>query len=165
MLGTPTAQQAQSQSSTDSVVEVEANIDDMSPELCEFATEQLFAAGALDVWWTPITMKKGRPALALRVLCPPATQPAVLAALFRETTSIGVRHRLVERTVLARESLTVETEYGPVSVKVARLAGAVVNVAPEFEECRTLALANDTPLKQVFAAAVAAAARPAPKHS
>ncbi|MCP4446008.1 MAG: nickel pincer cofactor biosynthesis protein LarC [Myxococcales bacterium] len=142
---------------SDVVIEISANIDDMSPELCDFAMEQLVEAGALDVWWTPITMKKGRPALGLGVLCTESAQSEVTAAIFRETTSIGVRYRRMERTVLLRSITKVETKYGTVAVKVAREGKTIVNAAPEYEDCRALAVAKGVSLKLVFAAAVAAA--------
>jgi uncharacterized protein (TIGR00299 family) protein len=154
MLGrTHTAPQ---ETSGDTVTELEANIDDMSSELCEHVTEELFSAGALDVWWTPITMKKGRPALALRVMCGNASAEAVMSVIFCETSSIGVRTKETVRRVLQREIVQVETEYGPIPVKVARYLGKVVNAAPEFEACRRQAKVHDVPLKQVFAAASSA---------
>lgn len=153
MLGAPTAKPQ----AGDSVVEIRANVDDMSPELCDHAMEQMLSAGALDVWWTPITMKKGRPALGLGVLCEHASKDAVTAALFRETTSIGLRFDTVERSVLERTMTEVETRFGTVSVKVARHLGRIVNVAPEFEQCRSLARASDVALKDVYASAVSAA--------
>ena len=93
--------------STESVWQIDANLDDMSPELCAPAADALFAAGALDVWWTPITMKKGRPALVLSALVESAARAAVIAAILRETTTIGVRYNERQRTVLARRSVTV----------------------------------------------------------
>jgi uncharacterized protein (TIGR00299 family) protein len=135
---------------------VEANIDDMSPEMCEHAAEAAFAAGALDVWWTPIVMKKGRPALLLAALAPAAARDAVAAAMLRETTTIGVRFDLVARRVLDREIRHVDTRFGKLPVKVARLDGAVVNAAPELEPCRAAARAAGVPLKQVFAEVLAA---------
>ncbi len=154
MLGKTLA--AAQESSSDTVTELEANIDDMSPELCEHVAEALFTAGALDVWWTAITMKKGRPALALRVMCASGHVEAIMSVLFRETSSIGVRSKLTERRVLQREIVQVETEFGSIPVKVARYLGKVVNAAPEFEACRRLAKEQDVPLKQVFAAASSA---------
>ncbi len=143
-------------SASDTVMELEANLDDMSPELCEHAADALFAAGALDVWWTAITMKKGRPALALRVMCPIASSEAVMAAIFRETSSIGLRSKETRRRVLEREIVSVETEFVSVAIKVARYEGEVVNVAPEFEDCRLLAEQRGVALKRVFAAALSA---------
>jgi len=142
--------------SADAVWRIEANLDDMSPELCAHAADAAFAAGALDVWWTAITMKKGRPALQLSALAPAAARDAVTAALLRETTSIGVRFDRVERRILAREIATVSTPFGEIAVKIGRDRGAVVNAAPEFESCRAAAERTGAPLKAVYAAAIAA---------
>jgi pyridinium-3,5-bisthiocarboxylic acid mononucleotide nickel chelatase len=138
------------------VYRVEANIDDMSPELCEHVAEVIAAAGAVDVWWTPIAMKKSRPALLLSALAPPAALEAVLAAVFAETTSIGVRFDRVARRVLERELVTVDTAFGPIPVKVAGQGDRALNAAPEYEACRAAARAHQVPLKAVYAAAVAA---------
>jgi uncharacterized protein (TIGR00299 family) protein len=140
----------------EAIYRVEANVDDMSPELCEHAAEVIALAGALDVWWTPVAMKKSRPALLLTALAPPAALEPVLAAVLAETTSIGVRFDRVARRVLARELVTVDTPFGPIPVKVARQGEHVVNAAPEYEACRAAARAHRVPLKSVFAAAVAA---------
>ncbi|HEY8145231.1 MAG TPA: nickel pincer cofactor biosynthesis protein LarC [Kofleriaceae bacterium] len=140
----------------EAIYRVEANIDDMSPELCEHAAEVIAMAGALDVWWTPVAMKKSRPALLLTALAPPAALEPVLAAVLAETTSIGVRFDRVARRVLARELVTVDTPFGPIPVKVARQGEHAVNAAPEYEACRAAARAHRVPLKSVFAAAVAA---------
>ncbi len=141
----------------DLVWQLEANLDDMSPELCGPALEAVFAAGALDAWWTPITMKKGRPAILLSALATTATRAAVIDAITRETTTIGVRFMPVERSVLARELVDVDTRYGAIRVKLARDAqGALRNAAPEFEACAAAAKAHGVPVKAVFAAALAA---------
>ncbi|HSR96239.1 MAG TPA: nickel pincer cofactor biosynthesis protein LarC [Kofleriaceae bacterium] len=140
----------------DAVWQLDANIDDMSPELCGPASEAVFAAGALDAWWTPITMKKGRPALMLSALATDETRAAVAAAMLRETTTIGVRYARRERTILARTIREVATAYGPIAVKVACDGDAVVNVAPELDACVAAARHHGVPVKLVFAAAVAA---------
>jgi pyridinium-3,5-bisthiocarboxylic acid mononucleotide nickel chelatase len=139
-----------------SLYRIEANIDDMSPELCAHAADAAFAAGAVDVWWTPITMKKGRPALLVTALAPTAARDAVATALLRETTSLGVRFDAVERRTLDREVIPVATAYGAIDMKVGRDGGAVVNAAPEFESCRAAAVRTGAPLKAVYAAAIAA---------
>jgi len=141
---------------TDSVWQSDANIDDMSPELCGPASDAVFAAGALDVWWTPITMKKGRPALMLSALAPAEARVAVTAAILRETTTIGVRYAARERTVLARSFRDVATPYGTIAVKIAADGGTVMNVAPELEACVAAARNHSVPVKLVFAAALAA---------
>jgi uncharacterized protein (TIGR00299 family) protein len=141
----------------DSVVKLEANLDDMNPELCEHVAERLFAAGAVDVWWQPVTMKKSRPALVLGVLAPPALLEAVTRVVFTETSSIGVRHEVMARRVLDRRVVKVHTVYGDVAVKIAFQGGHVYNRAPEYEDCRRVAREREVPLKDVYAAALAAA--------
>jgi uncharacterized protein (TIGR00299 family) protein len=141
---------------TDVVWQLDANIDDMNPELCGPASEAVFAAGALDVWWTPITMKKGRPALMLSALAAEETRAAVAAAVLRETTTIGIRYARRERTILARTIREVATAYGPIAVKVACDGDVIVNVAPELDACVAAARRHGVPVKLVFAAAVAA---------
>jgi uncharacterized protein (TIGR00299 family) protein len=140
----------------DTVWQIDANIDDMSPELCGPAADAVFAAGALDVWWTPITMKKGRPALTLSALADDARREQVIAAILRETTTIGVRYAALQRTVLERQTIEVETRFGRIPVKVALDGDAVRNAAPEYEACAAAARAHNVPLKLVYAAALAA---------
>jgi hypothetical protein len=114
------------------------------------------AAGALDVWWTPITMKKGRPALLLSALATAETRGAVAAAILRETTTIGVRYAERERTILARSIREVATPYGAIAVKIATDGDTILNAAPEFEACVAAARRHGVPVKLVFAAAQAA---------
>jgi len=151
---------AEAAASSDTVWQIDANLDDMSPELCAPAAEAIFAAGALDVWWSPITMKKGRPALLLSALAADATRAAVVTAILRETTTIGVRYAPCERTVLARRSVVVATRYGEIPIKLAGTGDAVLNAAPEYEACAAAAKQHGVPVKQVFAAALAAFERP-----
>jgi len=140
----------------ETIYRIESNVDDMSPEMCENAADLLVAAGAVDVWWTPIAMKKSRPALLLQALAPAAALDAVARAILIETTSIGVRFDRVARRVLERRQHWVETRFGRLPLKLASLDGRVVNAAPEYEACRAAARATGAPLKEVFAAAVAA---------
>lgn len=141
----------------DAVWQIDANIDDMSPELAGPALDAIFTAGAVDAWWTPITMKKGRPAFTLSALAPRPARDAVVAAILRETTTIGVRFSPRERTVLARRTAVVPTKYGPITVKVAMgPTGETQNVAPEYEDCAAAATAHGVPVKRVYAAALAA---------
>ena len=140
----------------DAVWQIEANLDDMNPELCAPAADAIFAAGALDVWWSQITMKKGRPALTLSALANDDARGAVIAAILRETTTIGVRYTKVERTTLAREKVIVDTRFGPIPIKVSRDGDAVLNAAPEYEACASAAKQHGVPVKLVFAAALAA---------
>jgi hypothetical protein len=139
------------------VVLLEANIDDQSPQLYESIMAALFAAGALDVWLTPILMKKSRPAQTLGVLCRPADLEAITRVVFSETTTLGVRHSSWARTCLQREWVTVETAYGPVRVKVGRQGGELRTATPEYEDCRRWAEEAGVPVKLVQAAAAAAA--------
>ena len=118
---------------------IEANLDDMSPQLYGYLVERALAAGALDVTCSSIQMKKNRPGLEVSILCPPERSEALAQLLFDETTTIGLRIYEARRKVLDRELVTVETRYGAVRVKVARRDGRVVNVAPEYEDCRRIA--------------------------
>jgi uncharacterized protein (TIGR00299 family) protein len=138
------------------IVELAANLDDMSPELCEHVGERLFAAGALDVWWTPTLMKKSRPAFQLGVLVDEPRRAAVTRVILEETTTLGVRAHRATRTVLERRSVSVETAYGAIPVKLGLDGGRVLNAAPEHDACRAAARAHGVPLKEVYAAAVAA---------
>jgi uncharacterized protein (TIGR00299 family) protein len=138
------------------VWQIDANLDDMSPELCAPAADAIFAAGALDVWWTPITMKKGRPALTLSALAEDDKRGAVIAAILRETTTIGVRYAQLQRTVLARKTVEVPTRFGKIPVKIALEGDAVRNAAPEYEACAAAAKQHGVPVKTVFAAAIMA---------
>jgi uncharacterized protein (TIGR00299 family) protein len=140
----------------DTVWQVDANIDDMSPELAGPASDALFAAGALDVWWTPITMKKGRPALTLSALVELDRRDDVIATILRETTTIGVRYAELHRTVLTRKMIEVETKYGVIPVKVAFDGDVVRNAAPEYEACAKAARVHNVPVKLVLAAALTA---------
>jgi len=141
---------------TAEVWQVDANVDDMSPELCSPAVDAVFAAGALDAWWTPITMKKGRPALTLSALVAGDKRAAVISAILRETTTIGVRYAPRERTVLARSQVEVSTRYGAIPIKIARDGDAIVNAAPEYEACAAAARTHGVAVKLVYAAAFAA---------
>ena len=136
---------------------IEANIDDQSPQLYEAAAAALFAAGALDVWLTPILMKKGRPAHTLSILCEPADVEALTSVVFRETTTLGVRHTAWNRTCLQREWVEVATPFGTVRVKVGRQNGALRTAMPEYEDCRARAAEAGVAVKRVQAAATAAA--------
>ena len=141
---------------SDSVWLLEANVDDASGETLGAATQALFEAGALDVWLVPATMKKGRPGVVLACLATEGLVAAVEDAIFRETTTFGVRRSAVERTKLAREHVTVETAFGPVRVKVGRRGGKVITASPEYEDCRRLAEERGAAFREVYAAAVEA---------
>ena len=140
----------------DRVILLETNLDDISPELLPDAMEQCFAAGAVDVWYTPIYMKKGRPATKLSVLAAPDRVSTVAAALFRHTTTFGVRRSEWSRHCLQREHRTVETPFGPIRVKVGRLGQEEITASPEHDDCARAAREHGVPVPEVYAAARAA---------
>ena len=135
---------------------VETNVDDVSPQVLGHVLEQALARGALDCYFTQAQMKKNRPGVLVSILCRPEDREAMLELLFAETPTLGVRSHSVLRRALARESVTVETEFGRIAVKVARLRGRVVGATPEYEECREAALKASVPLRVVQEAARAA---------
>lgn len=143
----------------DQVFLVETNIDDMNPEFYEEIIGRLLAAGALDVFLTPIQMKKSRPATLLSFLAPLDKLDSLAELIFVETTSLGLRYHPVWRRKLRREFRQVETEFGKVTVKVGCLGDRLLNVAPEYEECKKVAASAGVPLKEVYSAALAAARR------
>ncbi len=136
------------------IIEVQTNIDDLSPEILGATQERLFQAGALDVFFTPIQMKKGRPATMLSVLCEPAELAAMEEILFTETSTFGLRYQEVNRKILDREFVEVETPAGRIQVKIGRLAGRILQVAPEFESCRAAAERSGEALKRVYEHAI-----------
>ena len=138
------------------MVLLEANLDDMSGEFFGYAMEKLFAAGAVDVWATPIFMKKNRPAMMLSALVPEDRAEAVADAILIHTTSFGVRRQSVGRTCLEREHVTAQTPYGPIRVKLGKRDGQLLTAAPEYEDCAAAADRAGVPLKDVYAAAMAA---------
>ncbi len=133
------------------------NIDDMNPEFYDYVMEMLFAAGASDVWLTPIQMKKTRLAVSLSVLAPPELLERLKEIIYRETNTLGLRILEVEKESVERESIAVDTAWGKVRVKLGRWAGETVNLAPEYEDCRKVARSAGVPLKEVFDAALAGA--------
>lgn len=145
--------------STQTLSMLETNVDDLNPEIYDYVMARLFDAGALDVFLSPIQMKKNRPATLLRVLCQPGDSDVLMSVLFAETSTLGVRQQTVTRHCLARKSHTVETPYGPVRVKIARWGETAVKAAPEYDDCRRLAEASGAPLREVYRAAQEAARR------
>jgi pyridinium-3,5-bisthiocarboxylic acid mononucleotide nickel chelatase len=141
---------------TDTVTRLETNLDDCSPEILGAVMEKLLAAGALDVWFTPIQMKKHRPAVMLSVLCEPAAAGAIADILFAETSAFGLRQESVVRLKLARRFEKVSTEFGEVTLKLGLKDDAVVQVAPEFESCRAVAEQSCQPLRAIYEAAIRA---------
>jgi uncharacterized protein (TIGR00299 family) protein len=139
---------------TDTISVLETNLDDISAEILGNFVERAFAAGALDVFHTPIQMKKNRPGVQLTVLCAEGDADKFSEMILRETSAFGVRRHSAERRKLRREFTTVKTPFGDVTVKLGKLDGTVVQAAPEFESCKKLADEKKIPLKQVYESAL-----------
>jgi uncharacterized protein (TIGR00299 family) protein len=142
--------------SSHTVTVIEAEIDDMNPQIFGVVMEKLLLQGALDVFYTPIQMKKNRPGTLLSVIATPATREKLTSTIFHETTTIGVRYRDMTRECLDRETENVVTPFGPIRFKVARRGGEVVNAAPEFDDCVRVADATGKSVKEIQAAATKA---------
>jgi len=140
------------------VVKIECEIDDMNPQLFGPLMDGLLAAGAVDAFYTPVQMKKGRPGTLVTVIAAPARRQALIDVLFRESTTIGVRYEEMARACLDRAVETVTTPYGDIRFKIARRDGRELNAAPEFDDCARLAHEKGVSIKEVQAAAVAARA-------
>ncbi len=140
----------------ESLTVLECNVDDASPQLLGALIERLLEKGALDAWLTPVVMKKGRPGHLIGVLADAEHRGALVEVLLTESTSLGVRQSPVERIALERRFDVVQTPWGPVNVKVGLRHGRVVNVAPEFEDCRAISVRAQVPLKEVQQRAIAA---------
>ena len=138
------------------VVVIEAEIDDMNPQIFGVLIDRLLKEGALDVFYTSIQMKKNRPGTLLSIIAPPAARERLTTTVFRETTTIGIRHREMDRECLDRETVPVDTPFGRVGIKVARRNGEVMNASPEFDDCARLAAERGAPVKDVQAAAMKA---------
>ena len=143
-------EQAAPPGQSDELWMLECTLDDMNPECYDYAMERLLAAGALDIWLTPVQMKKNRPGILFSVLGPPRLVPRLRELLFMETTTLGVRDYPVQRTALVREVLAVTTRYGQVAVKVAHFQGRPLRGKPEYEDCKRLALEQGVPLHTVY---------------
>ena len=143
----------------ETVAQVETTIDDMNPQLYEPLMDRLFEAGALDVFLTPVVMKRSRPGTVLTALCPRDKVPDLSRVLFEESSTIGVRWTEVSRTRLDREMITITTDYGPLPFKVSRLAGRIVTITPEFTDVVRLAQSKSLPVREVLSAAHTAARR------
>lgn len=139
------------------IVLLETNVDDQPGEQLAFAAERLLVAGALDVWWQPIGMKKGRAAIMLTVLGRLEREAELVDVLMQETTSLGVRRQTLDRWTCDRELRTVTTEWGPIRIKLKRWRGAVLGAAPEYEDCAQLARAKGIALQTIYRAAERAA--------
>jgi uncharacterized protein (TIGR00299 family) protein len=135
---------------------IEANLDDMNPQIYGYFQEKALAAGALDVYSTPVYMKKNRPGTLLTLLCNPQDADALMSLIFAETTTFGARTYSAQRRTLPREFVSVHTQYGDVRIKLSRVNGHIRHVAPEFEDCRKLALEKNVPLQRVISDALRA---------
>jgi len=138
----------------DEVVVIEANIDDMNPELCEYVMDRIFYMGARDVFITPIIMKKGRPGIKISVICDLDKEKDICNILFIETPTFGIRTYISRRYILERELISVETPYGIVRVKIGKRNNRVFQVSPEYEDCKKLARMASLPLKEVYKMAI-----------
>ena len=134
----------------ETITVLEANLDDLNPQVFGYVMEQLLEEGALDVFGLPVQMKKNRPGMLLTVLCQPKDASKLKHLMFLETTTLGVREREEKRQILKREWITVPTPWGDVRMKIANLDGVVTNCAPEYEDCRRIAAEHHVPLKQVM---------------
>jgi pyridinium-3,5-bisthiocarboxylic acid mononucleotide nickel chelatase len=133
---------------------IEANLDDMNPQIYGYFLEKALAAGALDVYTTPVQMKKNRPGTLLTVLCKPQETNSLMSLIFAETTTFGARTYRAQRRTLPREFVSVSTEFGEVRIKVSRVNGRIQHVAPEYEDCRKLAVEKNVPLQRVISDAL-----------
>ena len=142
---------------SDELLVLETNIDDCNPQIFDYVMARLFKVGALDVWLTPIQMKKNRPAVTLSVLAPAALRAEVEKIIFTETTTIGIRCYPVRRAAAERREETVCTPWGPVHVKISAISGEICSVTPEYDDCRKLAEVHGVPLKQILSFAYTSA--------
>ncbi len=129
---------------------IEANLDDMNPQIYGYFLEKALGVGALDVYTTPVQMKKNRPGTLLTVLCKPQDTNSLMSLIFAETTTFGARTYRAQRRALPRESVNVTTSYGDVRIKLSRVNGRILHVAPEYDDCRKLAVEKNVPLQQVI---------------
>ena len=148
------AASASPSASNERITVLEANLDDLSPQVLAYAMERLLAEGALDVFSVPVQMKKSRSGVLLTVLAKMEDANRLTKLIFAETTTLGVRRRDEQRQTLSRRWESVDTTWGPVRIKIASMNGSISNYAPEYEDCRALAEAHHVPLKQVMEEAV-----------
>ncbi len=135
---------------SDEAVLIETNIDDMNPEFYDYIIDKLFSQGALDVFLTPIQMKKNRPAHMLSIIVYEQNLKEILEVLFSESTTLGVRVREVKRLRLSQQNFIAETKYGKIRVKVGMFKGEIKNIAPEYEDCKKMAKQHQVPLKEIY---------------
>jgi uncharacterized protein (TIGR00299 family) protein len=146
----PTHQPSATDDPDDEVFLLETNVDDATPEIFGYTMERLLDEGALDVWFTPIFMKKNRPAMTLSALVPIGREKTLAEIVFKEIGTFGVRLQKIARKTLAREEIQVETEFGPVRVKIGKLTGKIVSVSPEYEDCAKLARKAGKSLREIY---------------
>ena len=156
VLGESEARSAPADGQAGEVAVIECTLDDSTPQALAYASRRLLDAGALEVFGTAVTMKKGRPGHHLTVLARPAEMAEVIDLVLRETSTLGLRYRVERRVELERSSVTVKTEYGSVRVKVGELSGEIVQAWPEYEDCAELARRRKVPLGEVQQAALQA---------
>ena len=149
-IGEATPHSLAANTATDTVTVLEANLDDLNPQVFGYVMDRLFEAGALDAFAMPVQMKKNRPGTLLTVLCKPENARELTRLIFTETTTLGVRRREETRQTLARRWENVGTPWGEVRMKIASMNGTVTNYAPEYEDCRRIAMENRVPLKMVM---------------
>jgi uncharacterized protein (TIGR00299 family) protein len=149
-----TAMQEKSPFPVEEISVLEANVDDMTPQVFAYAMERALQEGALDAFGTPVQMKKNRPGMLLTVLCRPEDSQRLTKTILAETTTLGVRMRQETRAALARRHVSVSTRWGDIRMKLANLNGSVSNYAPEYEDCRRIAAENNVPLKNVMQEAI-----------
>ena len=142
---------------TDTVTRIETNLDDVSPQVLGAVMQQLLAAGALDVWFTPVQMKKSRPGTMLSALCEESSVEKIADIIFSETTAFGLRVEKIARLKLTRRFETVQTAHGEVTVKLGCKGEQLLQIAPEFESCRAISERSGIPLREVQFAATEAA--------
>jgi uncharacterized protein (TIGR00299 family) protein len=139
---------------SDVITVLEANLDDLNPQVFGYVMDRLFEEGALDAFGTPVQMKKNRPGMLLTVLCAPERAARLIDLIFTETTTLGIRRRDESRQILQRKVISVVTRWGDVRIKIAGINGHISNYAPEYEDCRRIAAANHVPLKAVMQEAI-----------
>jgi uncharacterized protein (DUF111 family) len=139
-----------SEHTEEDMVLIQANLDDMNPEWCSYVMDKLFEAGANDVYWIPIVMKKGRPGFMLNVLCSEERIEEMENVIFTETTTLGLRYLRADCHRLGREFIQVATPWGQITVKVGLYKGEVVQASPEFKECEQAAKSFGVPIKEVY---------------
>jgi uncharacterized protein (DUF111 family) len=139
---------------SETVTVLEANLDDLNPQVFGYVIDRLLEEGALDVFGAPVQMKKHRPGMVLTVLCRPADAAELTQLIFTETSTLGVRRRDEVRQVLSRRWESVRTQWGDVRIKIGSLNGTVTHYAPEYEDCRAIAAKSKVPLKAVMSEAV-----------